>query len=67
MRLNAKVAENVNNNIAMKPFSVVVFVGVCKKYISKNLEFSVKLFIFASTRKKRMSNDKKTLPLGFRP
>ena len=67
MRLNAKVAENVDNNIAIKPFSIVAPIGVCKKYISKNLDFSVKLFIFASTRKKRMANDKKTLPLGFRP
>ena len=40
------MVENVDNNIAMKPFSVVVFIGVCKKYISKNLDSSVKLITF---------------------
>ena len=40
-------------------------IGVCKKYISKNLEFSVKLFIFASTRKDTDAKRQKTLPLDF--
>ena len=41
------------------------FLDVCKKNISKNLEFSVKLFIFASTRKETDAKRQKTLPLDF--
>ena len=55
----------MDNNIAIKPFSIVAFIGVCKKYISKNLEFSVKLFIFASTRRKTNVKRQKDFAFGL--
>lgn len=51
--------------VVVWPFSIVVPIAICKKYISKNLEFSVKLFIFASTRKDTDAKRQKTLPLDF--
>lgn len=41
------------------------FLGVCKKYICKNLVFSGNLLIFASTRKDTDAKRQKTLPFDF--
>ncbi len=51
--------------VVVWPFSIVVSIGVCKKYICKNLVFSGNLLIFASTRKDTDAKRQKTLPLDF--